>query len=163
MLLTFLLYPLRDHPVRLFAASAFLGGAFEYVAGWFWETFFGIVAWSYIDQPFNLGGHTCLGIALVWGLAGMLWFRWGYPAIHAGVASVPTRPRRAITTVAAVLLAADIALTLVAFNCWFDRQAGQPIEGPVAQFCATYYGDSFMANRFETMSMWTSLAHNHIA
>ena len=43
------------------------GAAFEWFAGWFWENAFGIVAWDYSSQPFNLGGHTCLGIALVLG------------------------------------------------------------------------------------------------
>ena len=55
----------------LFGVAAVVGAAFEWFAGWFWENAFGIVAWDYSSQPFNLGGHTCLGIALVWGAAGM--------------------------------------------------------------------------------------------
>ena len=57
-------------------------------------------------------------------------------------------------------MAVDIALTFAALGCWFDRQAGLPIETPLQQFCATYFGDTFMSTRFETMSMWTSLALN---
>ena len=47
----------------LFGVAAVVGAAFEWFAGWFWENAFGIVAWDYSSQPFNLGGHTCLGIA----------------------------------------------------------------------------------------------------
>lgn len=160
VLMTAFLWPLKHRPLALFASAALLGGAFEYVAGWFWESYYGIVAWSYADQPFNIGGHTCLSIALVWGLAGVLWFKWGYPAIQEGVASVPPRPRRIITGLMVAFMAVDIALTFAALGCWFDRQAGLPIETPLQQFCATYFGDTFMSTRFETMSMWTSLALN---
>ena len=160
-LMTLFLWRLETHPVGLFFGSAILGGTFEYVAGWFWETFYGIVAWSYADQPFNIGGHTSLLLAVIWGFAGILWFKIAWPLVREGVRSVHHRPQVIITTLMAAFMAVDIAMTFLAFGCWFDRQAGLPIETPEQQFCATYFDDEFMSTRFETMSMWTSLAYNH--
>ena len=58
-------------PLVIYAVSAAFGAAFEYFAAWFWESAFGIVAWSYINQPFNIGGKSPrLGIALVWATCG---------------------------------------------------------------------------------------------
>ena len=55
MLITMALWNLRDKSALAMGICAgFVGAGFEFIAGWFWETFFGIVAWSYADQPFNL-------------------------------------------------------------------------------------------------------------
>jgi hypothetical protein len=161
VIMTMFLWPLERRPVWLFIGAAILGGTFEYVAGWFWETYYGIVAWSYADQPFNIGGHTCLAISLAWGAAGVLWFRFGYPPIKVGIAAMPKAPRRIITTIMAVFIFTDIVVTIMAFGCWFDRLSGIPVETAYQQFFATNFDNDFMSNRFETMSVWTSLATNH--
>lgn len=141
----------------VFAVSAVVGGAFELFAGWFWETTFGIVAWSYADQPFNIGGYTCLGISLVWGAAGYLWMR-AMPSIVGFIDSIPKNSRKWLTAALSVFLAFDIAMTFIGFSCWFDRQMGETPVGFVQTYFAEHYGDDFMAQRFQTMSMWTSLA-----
>ncbi len=59
VLMTVALKPIDRAPTTvLFGVAAFVGGCFEWVASWFWENAFGIVAWSYLDQPFNIGGRT---------------------------------------------------------------------------------------------------------
>ena len=57
-------------PLVIIVVAGLVGGLVEYAAGWFWETFFGIVAWSYARQPFNIGNYTCLGTMIVTGDAG---------------------------------------------------------------------------------------------
>lgn len=145
-------------PGVLFAAAALLGGAFEYAASWFWEHAFGIVAWSYADVPFNLDGRTCLGIALVWGIAGLAWMRLGLPLAVRLADRIPVRIRRPLANALLAFLVADAAMTVVAFECWFDRQAGRPAEEPVPAYFAEHYGDDFMAERFQAMSIHPDLA-----
>ncbi len=159
VLMTVLLGHFAQAPALvLFAASALIGGAFEWVAGWFFESAFGIVAWSYIDQPFNIGGHTCLGIALVWGVAGLAWTKVALrPIVHA-LDQVPARLRTLPTAITCSLLAVDVALTLGAFECWFQRQAGDPVDTPVEQAFEASFGDAFMEGRFQTMSLYAGLA-----
>ena len=131
---------------------------FEYLAGWFFEWRYGIVAWSYIDQPLNFHGHTCAAIALVWGIIGTVWVVWALPRAVALVERIPKNVRRPLTALALAFIAADTACTLLAFDCWFLRASGQEPTGMVQQFFATYFDDSFMSARFETMSMWPVLA-----
>jgi uncharacterized membrane protein len=159
VLMTMALHKLRARPAwESFVVAALVGGAFELVAGWFWKNAFGIVAWSYIDQPFNIGGYTCLGIAIVWGIAGMAWIKVGLPLTMRLIAAIPPNARVWLTAFLVAFLALDVVVTLASFSFWFDRQAGLPITTGAGQFFAQYFGDEFMTNRFQTMSMWTELA-----
>ncbi len=159
VLFTLVLNPLRNQRLTvLFAVSAIAGGLFEYVAGWFWETAFGIVAWSYVDQPFNIGGHTCLGIALVWGFAGFVWLKLFLPIVYDIIDHIPASIQQGLCMGLAIFMVVDVAVTLIAFTCWFDRQAGIPIESPTQVFFAEHYDDEYMQEHFQTMSMYPSLA-----
>ena len=142
----------------VFLAAGLFGGVFELVAGWFFKHAFGIVAWSYIDQPFNIAGYTCLGIAVCWGVLGLVWMRVLLPPFARLLDRLPRRFRALPTAVATAFLAVDVVLTLGAFNCWFERQAGEPVQTGVQQFFAQHFDDEFMEERFETMSLWAEIA-----
>lgn len=159
VLFTVLVNPMRSKSVfTLFLLSALVGGMFEYVAGWFFEWRYGIVAWSYASQPMNFHGHTCVGMMAVWGVIGVVWVLRLLPHAVAFVERMPKDMRRSLTTVAFVLIVADAACTLLALDCWFLRTSGIEPTDPVQQFFATWFSDSYMSSRFETMSMWPVLA-----
>ena len=156
---TLALNPLRGRSVVVqFAVAALVGGVLEYFAGWFFETRYGIVAWSYIDLPFNFHGHTCLAMMAVWGIVGVVWVMGALPVATRLVERIPVSVRTPLTALAFVFIVADSTLTLACLDSWFWRSAGYPVENAVQQFCATYFGDEFMRTRFETMSMWPTLA-----
>ena len=160
VLITAAVNPLRGRGLGLqFVAAGVVGGGLEYFAGWFFETRYGIVAWSYAGQPFNFNGHTSLAMMAVWGAIGVAWTLWALPLAVRLLERVPFEARRPITVVACVLIAADSVLTLACLDSWFWRSAGYPVSNAVQEFCATYFDDEFMRARFETMSMWTSLAN----
>ena len=159
VLMTLVVNPLRGRAVPLqFLAAGITGGVLEYFAGWFFETQYGIVAWSYIDQPLNFHGHTCAAIMVLWGAIGVMWALWLLPPVIRLIERMPQNVRKPLTAVAFAFIVADSALTLACFDSWFWRTAGYPIENPLQQFCATYFGDDVMAERFGTMSMWPVLA-----
>lgn len=159
VLITAALNAIHDkHPVVLFAVSGLVGASFEYFAGWFFETAFGIVAWSYEGQPFNFHGHTSLFMAFVWGLIGLAWMKLALPYVMAMIDRIPLRVRVPLTTVCTVILLTDAILTVICLDCWYQRKLGIPVETPWQQLCATYFDDEFMQSRFETMSMWPVLA-----
>lgn len=145
-------------PLVLFCVSALAGGATEFAAGWFWENFFGIVAWSYIDQPLNIGGYTCAAMMVVWGLAGVAWAYAGIPLVMRIIDKLPRKRRTLITTLMGAFMALDIVTTLLCFNFWFERLSGDPVTTPIEQFFNAHYGNEWMADRFQTMSVWTDLA-----
>lgn len=158
VLFTVFLNLLRDRNLLVqFLIAGIVGASFEYFAGWFWESAFGIVAWSYYQQPFNVG-HTSLFMAFVWGAVGVAWIRWLLPVVMNLIDRIPMRFRVPLTLAGAVFLLADAVLTFIAMDCWYLRKLGAPIETPWQELCAEYFNDAFMENRFETMSMWTSLS-----
>lgn len=159
VLMSVVLAPVRARgPFVQFGVAAVVGAAFEYAAGWFWEAGFGIVAWSYRSHPFDIGGYTCVCMALVWGALGVAWIRAALPWLLGSIRRIPKRVVSAAAALLAAFLAVDIAVTLMAFECWFDRQAGAEGDGPVAAYFAQHYGDDFMAERFQTMSLYAELA-----
>ena len=160
LFITLALNRLHDcNPLVLFLVAGIVGAGFEYFAGWFWETNFGIVAWSYEGQPFNFHGHTSLAMACIWGLCGVLWMKLALPAVMKLINRIPQQVRTQATIVCATLLFVDVFLTFASIDCWFLRMSGAPIETPIQEFCVYYFNDQFMQSRFETMSMWTSLAN----
>lgn len=159
VLITLAVNPLRGRNVVVqFVAAAVTGGALEYFAGWFFETRYGIVAWSYITQPLNFHGHTSVAMMAVWGAVGFAWVTWGLPVAVRLIERIPAAWRTPLTAVAFLFIVLDSALTLACLDSWFWRAMGHPIENPLQQFCATYFDDAFMSARFETMSMWPVLA-----
>ena len=159
LLITLFVNPLRGKALPLqFVVSAAVGGMFEYLAGWFLEWRYGIVAWSYIDQPFNLHGHTSLWIALVWGVIGIAWITWVLPVVAKAIEALPQGFARKLSVVLFVIIVADALLTLGALDCWFMRMSGHAPSTPWELFFAEHFGDAFMSSHFETMSMWPVLA-----
>lgn len=159
VLLTLVLHPLQRAPLpAVFVAAGAAGAAFEWLASWFFENAFGIVAWSYTNHPFNFEGRTSLVMAAIWGMLGVAWIKVALPFFTQLIGRIPQRTR----TIGAAMLCAffilDALATLGAFNCWFERLSGRPVETPLQQFFATHYGNDFMTERFQTMSLWTDLA-----
>ncbi len=159
VLMTVALHSLqKSNPFVVFCAAAFVGAAFEFTAGWFFQTAFGIVAWDYSDQPFNLAGHTCLGIAFVWGTVGLLWIKFLMPPVIRLIDRIPQNWRKPLTIIFTMYLAADVAVTLVSFDCWYERTSGQPAANLLQAAIGNVFSDSFMQERFQTMSVFTGLA-----
>lgn len=67
---------------------------------------------------------------------------------------IPWNWRYSLTTVFAALMLANCGLTLVSLDCWYGRLAGtNRNETFVEQFCNQHFDDSFMKNRFQSMSI----------
>lgn len=160
VLITVALNRIHDrNPLLLFAVAGVVGAGFEWFGGWFWETAFGIVAWSYQGQPGSLGnGHTSVGMAVVWGLLGLAWMKLALPLFMKAIDRIPLHWRVSITTVAFVALAVDGVFTLASLDCWFRRTAGIATGSAIEQWFSLHFSDDFMQRRFETMNMWPSLA-----
>lgn len=159
VLMTLAVGRLKDaSPLRVFLSCAVVGAGFEFIAGWFFKHAFGIVAWDYSSQPFNLCGHTCLGIAICWGVLGLLWAKAFLPFALKLIARIPESVRTLATTGLALFLAVDVAATLVAFDCWYERLGGEAPDTPVEQYFEANFGNDFMAERFQTMSLYPEIA-----
>lgn len=144
----------RAHLAVVFVVSAFIGGAFEFFVSWFMEVAFGVTAWDYSGTFLNIGGRTNLQFMMMWGVLGLFWVRLLLPHMLELVNRIPWNWRYSLTTVFAALMLANCGLTLVSLDCWYGRLAGtNRNETFVEQFCNQHFDDSFMKNRFQSMSI----------
>jgi len=143
----------KSNPFLIFCASAVIGGTFEYATSWFMEVAFGITAWDYTGQWLSIDGRTSGKYMVFWGLIGVIWVHWILPRLLRLINRIPWKVRYSLTAVCAVLMLVDIVCTLMALDCWYGRMAGLPQDSPVTQWFAMHFGDDYMANRFQTMSI----------
>lgn len=139
--------------ISIFLVAAVLGGAFEYVVSWWMQYTYGAVAWDYTGEFLSIGGRTCGWAMGCWGLLGVVWIKLLLPVLLWLINKIPWNLRYAITLVCASLMVVDIVMTLQALDCWYERLAGNPIDTNLQRFYNQHYDNSFMENRFQSMSI----------
>ena len=138
----------------IFLVAAVIGGAFEAFVSLFMQYAFGAVAWDYSNMPGSLfGGRTCLPFMACWGLLGVVWIKLLLPFMLRLVNFIPWNWRYMLTTVAACFMLVDAVMTLQALDCWYMRLSHDPIDTPIQQFYDREFGDAYMADRFQSMTI----------
>ena len=125
VLATVLLRQEKDRSDRyLFAFGTVMGGVYEYVCSAVTELLFGTVFWDYSKFKFNLGGRINLLYCFFWGIAAVVWMRYGYPLVLRGMEKVRSRVRPWMTALLAVFMAANMltsALALARYDARMER------------------------------------------
>ncbi len=146
----------KSNVIIIFFVAAIIGGAFEYFTSVFMQYAFGAVAWDYTGMWLSIGGRTCGVFMAMWGLLGVVWIKLLLPLLLRIVNLIPWNWRYAVTSVCAALMLADAIMTLQALDCWYMRLSGMPIATPVEQFYDVHFDNTFMADRFQSMTIHPS-------
>lgn len=142
----------------IFLVSALIGGAFEYFVSWFLQFAFGACAWDYTGTFLSIGGRTNFQFMCMWGALGVAWIKLFLPVMLNVVNLIPWKWRYSVTLVCAALMLFDGAMTLITLDCWYGRLAGAPADNAMAVFCADHFDNTYMADRFQSMSIDPSSA-----
>ncbi|MDR1359134.1 MAG: putative ABC transporter permease [Coriobacteriales bacterium] len=154
VLMTIALNRLYKKPlIVIFLLSALIGGSFEYVVSWFLQFAFGITAWDYSGTFLSIDGRTNGIYMFFWGVLGCVWIKFTLPYILKFVNLIPWNWRYSLTTICAVLMIANGVLTLGAYDSWYKRKAGEQASNALEEFCDVHYDDTFMQDRFQTMTI----------
>lgn len=154
----------NKNPVITFVVAGIVGGAFEWAVAFFMETSFGITAWNYSDYNFFgipdpvavfSGGRTATQFLIIWGILGLVWVKFFLPIMLKVINVIPWTLRYSLTTAMAVLMLLNGLMTLGSLDCWYMRASGVQPETPIEQFFGDFFPDTFMKNRFQSMSMNT--------
>lgn len=157
MLLTILALHLDKGETRsnlfIFCIAALVGGAVEYIASWAMETFWGIVAWSYLDAPGNFNGRTDIFHMVIWGLLGLAWVKLGWPVVKKAFAkiNVSSIAYRVITWALFAFLVCDAFMTIAVMLRADARTQGVEASTPIEQALDEYYPNEVLQARFENM------------
>ena len=148
--------------LAIFLVSALIGGAFEVFVGWFMQTAFGVISWSYahitlfgLPDPIVLltGGRACTQMTALWGVGGLLWIKLMLPHLLKLINLIPWKWRYSLTTVCTLLMVVDALMTVQSIDFWYQRASGSGSDTPVAQFYNKHFDDAYMEHRFQSMSM----------
>lgn len=139
--------------LAIFGIAALLGGAIEYFASWAMETYWGIVAWSYLDIPGNLNGRTDIFHMLLWGSLGLAWVRLCYPFVKKQFAKINTSSMayRVITWALFAFLICDAVMTIAVMVRADARTHGIEAATPIEQLLDELYPNEVLQARFENM------------
>lgn len=152
----------KKNPLIIFLVSALIGGAFEVFVGWFMQTSFGVVSWSYshirlFGRPDPIavltGGRTCTPFACMWGLGGLIWIKVLLPRLLKLINMIPWKRRYSATVILTAVMLIDGVMTLQSLDYWYQRVNGTVRNIPVAQFYDKHFDNEYMENRFQSMTM----------
>lgn len=137
----------------IFVVAGIIGAAFEFFVSWYMQMAFGVVAWDYSGSFLSIDGRTDFAHACAWGMCGVVWIRLILPGVMYVVDLIPLKWRATITVLAFIFMACDAVMTLLALDCWSQREAGLPISNEMQAWFNQHYDDAFMEKRFSTMGM----------
>lgn len=152
----------KKNPLIIFLVSALIGSAFEVFVGWFMQTSFGVVSWSYshirlfgMPDPIAVltGGRTCTPFACMWGLGGLIWIKVLLPRLLKLINMIPWKRRYSATVILTAVMLIDGVMTLQSLDYWYQRVNGTVRNIPVAQFYDKHFDNEYMENRFQSMTM----------
>ena len=152
----------KKNPLIIFLVSALIGGAFEVFVGWFMQTSFGVVSWSYshirlfgMPDPIAVltGERTCTPFACMWGLGGPIWIKVLLPRLLKLINMIPWKRRYSATVILTAVMLIDGVMTLQSLDYWYQRVNGTVRNIPVAQFYDKHFDNEYMENRFQSMTM----------
>lgn len=99
--------------IWLFGASLVLCTVLEWTAGHLIERIFHERWWDYSGIRWNLDGYICLPVSVLWGLLAVIMMEWGNPLLLSLFHLIPGLPSGIIIWVLVILLAVDMAATLI--------------------------------------------------
>lgn len=156
-LLTYLALQFEDTKDRsalaIFFTAAFIGGAIEYLTSWAMETFWGIVAWSYLEIPGNFNGRTDIFHMILWGALGLVWVRLCYPFVKRQFTKINTTgiTYRVISWALFAFLVCDACMTAAVMLRADARTHGVEASTPIEEVLDEFYPNETLQARFQNM------------
>ena len=144
----------HSHNLIIFIVSMVLGSAIEYTASWLMEVLWGAIAWDYAGTFGSIGGRTNFAFGVMWGLLGLLWVRIAMPLVKRAFSHVRTTTAKALTAAASVLMALNIAVTVLALDRESQRAQGVPAVTWEQRALDEWFPQPYMQEHFHNMSVY---------
>ena len=100
--------------------------------------------WDYSKFKFNLGGRINLLYCFFWGIAAVLWMRYGYPLVLRLMKKVRSHIRPWMTAVLAVFMAVNMLTSALALARYDARTSGEAPNGQLEVFLDEHFDNARM-------------------
>ena len=130
--------------LALVMAAVLLRGAYEYLCSAVGELLFGVIFWDYSGFKFNLGGRVNLLYCFFWGIAAVVWIRYGYPLIAKLMAKLKKHILPWMTVVLTVFMAVNMGLSALALARYDARTSGVPAANAVETYLDAHFDNARM-------------------
>lgn len=145
VLLTLVLYKLRDSKDwKIFLTAFVCGTVTEYICSLGQEIVFGSVAWDYSNVPLNINGRVCLLYSLFWGVLGIVWIKYIYPAMSKLIEKIPFSIGKVLTVAFIIFFVFDSFLSAAAALRMDKRDAGVAPSNYFEVYLDSNFGDERM-------------------
>lgn len=129
----------------LFAFGTIMGGVYEYACSAVTELVFGTVFWDYSKFKFNLGGRINLLYCFFWGIAAVVWMRYGYPLVEKLMTWLRPHIRRWMTLLLTLFMAVNLLTSALALARYDARTSGVEARNQIEQVLDVHFDDVRMA------------------
>lgn len=141
-----ILYKIRNiNKFLLFLAASFVGGVFEYMCSFLQEVIFKSSSWNYSKMKFSFNGRTNIVHAAFWGILGVIFFWFIFPAFIRLINAVPIRVTKIISWSFFVFMILNMTVSTVAAIRYEERSVEKKApSNSIERFLDDVYPDERM-------------------
>jgi len=136
---------------QIFAYSALMGGAVEYLLSLGQELVLGTRSWDYSNLPLNIDGRTTIPIMLIWGVMGLVFIKVVYPWISNLIERIPLAVGENLFIILLIFMILNMMVSwsaLIRQNLRYYEI--RPLT-PIGEFYDRYYSDEFLRKYYTNM------------
>lgn len=135
--------------ITRFLIFAVTGTAVEFAAGWILEHFLKMYAWDYTDKIMNYHGYVCLDMSVIWGIAGLLFYKL-VPWLNGLFQKSKSDKHRILNAILTAIIVLDLVVTFAAIARWAQRHNNVQAltQNKIVTIIDSKFNDEFMEKRF---------------
>lgn len=131
--------------------SCIIGGVTEYTLSLMGEKLFQVNAWDYSFQFLNIGGRTTIPFMLFWGLGGLIFMKFIYPALSKLIEKIPYNFAKFAFPIFVTFMSLNIVVSYTAVLRQNFRKQGKPPVTFIGKLYDDIYTDEFLEKVFPNM------------
>lgn len=142
---------INKHIATRFAFFSLSGMSVEYFGSLFQELCFGSTSWDYSTHFMNIGGRVSLGMAVVWGIFGILFMKFIYIHLMTLLDLLHGKLFKIFSTTACIFMVINLIVSACAVIRWKARIDNKPAANQVEQYLDSVYNDYTMEQLYPNM------------
>lgn len=139
-----------------FVVFALAGSAVEYLGSLFQEVVFGSASWDYSGYFMNLNGRICLQMTINWGILGVAFGHFVFPAIVRLLEKTENKAWHVACVLLSVFMLFNFVLSSAAVLRWRERLVDKQMpSNALEQFLDDNYDDEAMRKNYPNLKFST--------